>query len=44
MLQMSVAKTGLMKYGYARVPTDDQNADMQHAALKKAECKKAVYR
>jgi len=29
-----------MKYGYARVSTDDQNADMQHAALKKAGCKK----
>ena len=33
-------KTGLMKYGYALVSTDDQNADMQHAALKKAGCKK----
>ena len=33
-------KTGLMKYGCARVGTDDQNADMQHAALKKAGCKK----
>lgn len=29
-----------MKYGYARVSTDDQNADMQHAALKKAGCSK----
>jgi DNA invertase Pin-like site-specific DNA recombinase len=29
-----------MKYGYARVSTDDQNADMQHAALKKDRCKK----
>ena len=29
-----------MKYGYARVSTDDQNADMQHAALKKAGCTK----
>ena len=28
-----------MKYGYARVSTDDQNADMQRAALKKAGCK-----
>jgi hypothetical protein len=29
-----------MKYGYARVSTDDQKADLQHAALKKAGCKK----
>ena len=29
-----------MKYGYARVSTDDQKADMQHAALKKAGCNK----
>jgi DNA invertase Pin-like site-specific DNA recombinase len=29
-----------MKYGYARVSTDDQNADMQRAALKKAGCTK----
>lgn len=29
-----------MKYGYARVSTDDQNADMQRTALKKAGCKK----
>jgi DNA invertase Pin-like site-specific DNA recombinase len=29
-----------MKYGYARVSTDDQNADMQRAALKKDRCKK----
>jgi len=29
-----------MKYGYARVSTDDQNADMQRAALKKDGCKK----
>lgn len=28
-----------MKYGYARVSTDDQNADMQKAALKKAGAK-----
>jgi DNA invertase Pin-like site-specific DNA recombinase len=28
-----------MKYGYARVSTDDQNADMQRAALRKAGCK-----
>jgi DNA invertase Pin-like site-specific DNA recombinase len=25
-----------MKFGYARVSTDDQNADLQRAALKKA--------
>jgi len=29
-----------MKYGYARVSSDDQNPDMQHAALKKDGCKK----
>jgi DNA invertase Pin-like site-specific DNA recombinase len=29
-----------MKYGYARVSTDDQNADMQHAALKRDRCRK----
>ena len=29
-----------MKYGYARVSTDDQKADMQHAALKKDGCTK----
>jgi DNA invertase Pin-like site-specific DNA recombinase len=29
-----------MKYGYARVSTDDQKADLQHAALKKAGCQK----
>lgn len=29
-----------MKYGYARVSTEDQKADMQRAALKKAGCKK----
>lgn len=29
-----------MKYGYARVSTDDQKADMQHTALKKAGCTK----
>jgi DNA invertase Pin-like site-specific DNA recombinase len=29
-----------MKYGYARVSTDDQNADMQSRALQRAGCKK----
>ncbi len=29
-----------MKYGYARVSTDDQNASMQRAALKKFGCQK----
>lgn len=29
-----------MKYGYARVSTDDQNADMQKAALRKAGAKR----
>ncbi len=29
-----------MKYGYARVSTDDQNADMQMKALSRAGCKK----
>jgi DNA invertase Pin-like site-specific DNA recombinase len=29
-----------MKYGYARVSTDDQNSALQIAALKKAGCKK----
>jgi DNA invertase Pin-like site-specific DNA recombinase len=29
-----------MKYGYARVSTDDQKADLQQAALKKDGCKK----
>jgi DNA invertase Pin-like site-specific DNA recombinase len=29
-----------MKYGYARVSTDDQKADLKHAALKKAGCQK----
>jgi DNA invertase Pin-like site-specific DNA recombinase len=29
-----------MKYGYARVSTEDQNAAMQHAALKKDRCTK----
>jgi DNA invertase Pin-like site-specific DNA recombinase len=29
-----------VKYGYARVSTEDQNAAMQHAALKKDRCTK----
>jgi DNA invertase Pin-like site-specific DNA recombinase len=29
-----------VKYGYARVSTEDQNAAMQHAALNKDRCKK----
>jgi DNA invertase Pin-like site-specific DNA recombinase len=29
-----------VKYGYARVSTEDQNASMQRAALKKHGCKK----
>jgi DNA invertase Pin-like site-specific DNA recombinase len=28
-----------VKYGYARVSTEDQNAAMQHTALRQAECK-----
>ena len=28
-----------MKYGYARASTEDQNAAMQHTALKQAGCK-----
>jgi DNA invertase Pin-like site-specific DNA recombinase len=30
-----------MKYGYARVSTDDQKADLQIAALKKTGCEHA---
>lgn len=29
-----------MKYGYARVSTEDQKADLQIAALKKAGCER----
>jgi predicted site-specific integrase-resolvase len=39
-LTHSLEGTRRMKYGFARVSTDDQNADMQHAALKKDRCKK----
>jgi DNA invertase Pin-like site-specific DNA recombinase len=28
-----------MKYGYARICTEDQNAAMQHTALRQAGCK-----
>ncbi|MGI8990982.1 MAG: recombinase family protein [Bryobacteraceae bacterium] len=31
-----------MKYGYARISTIDQNADMQIKALQKAGCKKLL--
>lgn len=31
-----------MKYGYARVSTDDQKADLQIAALKKVDCEYKV--
>ena len=36
-------KMGGMKYGYARVSTDDQNPALQLAALKKAGCQ-AVFK
>jgi DNA invertase Pin-like site-specific DNA recombinase len=39
MLQMFSAKMKAMKYGYARVSTDDQTPALQLAALKKAGCK-----
>ena len=39
MLRMSSAKMKGMKYGYARVSTDDQNPALQLAALKNAGCK-----
>jgi DNA invertase Pin-like site-specific DNA recombinase len=39
MLQMSSAKMAAIKYGYARVSTDDQNPALQLAALRKAGCK-----
>jgi len=31
-----------MNYGYAIVSTDDQNADLQKVALRKAGCKKIL--
>jgi hypothetical protein len=39
MLQMSSAKMKAMKYGYARVSTDDQTPALQLAALKKPDAK-----
>jgi hypothetical protein len=35
-----LSENAVMKYGYARVSTDDQNPALQTAALKKAGCKK----
>jgi DNA invertase Pin-like site-specific DNA recombinase len=34
-----LSRYGGIKYGYARVSTEDQNAAMQHTALKRAGCK-----
>jgi DNA invertase Pin-like site-specific DNA recombinase len=39
MLHMFVAKWRVMKYGYARVSTDDQTPALQLAALQRAGCK-----
>ena len=39
MFQMSSSKMQGMKYGYARIPTDDQAPALQLAALTKAGCK-----
>ena len=39
MLQISSAKMKTMKYGYARMSTDDQTTALQLAALKKVGCK-----
>ena len=33
-----LSNNATMKYGYARVSTDDQKADLQITALKKADC------
>src|ERR1700729_2383451 len=38
----SLSHNQVMKYGYARVSTEDQNAAMQHAALKRAGCSKVI--
>ena len=35
-----LVQSGAVALIYARVSTDDQKADLQHAALKKAGCKK----
>jgi len=35
---INLSKNSRMKYGYARVSTDDQKADLQTVALKKAGC------
>ena len=35
---MSRSKWAALKFGYARVSTDDQNPALQHAAFKKAGC------
>ncbi len=42
MLQMSGAEMKAMKYGYARVSTDDKNPALQLVDLKQAGCKTVV--